>query len=388
MKTFFKLLVTEVRRLFSNTVVMSIFFGAPLLYAVLVGYVYKSGKVIELPVAVINYDHTPLSDKIIDALDDNENIKVAKIYADNSTVKADVIKNDYQAVITIPKRFEADVLQKRYPEITVDVNTANILTANYASRGVQTVLATLNAGIEIETLKKQGLSNSQATDRFESFKISINRLFNAGSNYMEFLWPGVLGTVMQQVFLLVLALSFARDFQDGYFTYLVKQNSFSLYQILLKILPAFFFGALVWLAIGGMFIYFDIPLLVFTWPMAALATLFTTACVFLGILVSVVVPNQLKATEILMIVATPSFIIGGFTWPLEAMHPAVQHIANCIPLTPFLQGFRKMVVYGGTLSDIQPQLNSLWMISGVCFITAVIALQTKIYFEKKKIKSA
>jgi ABC-2 type transport system permease protein len=365
---------------------MTIFFGAPVLYAVLVGYVYKKGKVIELPVAVINYDRSPLSDKLIDALDDNESIKVAKVYFDNTGVKEAIIKNDYQAVITIPKRFEADILQKRYPEISVDVNTANILTANYASRGIQTVLATMNAGFEIETLKKQGLSVSQATDHFESFKISINRLFNSSSNYMEFLWPGVLGTVMQQVFLLALALSFARDFEDGYFTYLVKHNSISLYLMFIKVLPIYIFGTLVWVLVGGMFTYFDIPLPVFSIPMLGLVSLFTTACIFLGVLVSILVPSQLKATEILMIVATPSFIIGGFTWTLEAMHPVVQTIANCIPLTPFLQGFRKLVIYGGTISDIRPQINALWKITGVCFVAATIALQIKIYLVKKEIK--
>ena len=386
MRTFIKLIAIEFRRIFSNSVVMAVFFGAPVLYAVLVGYVYKTGKVVELPIAVIDYDHSSLSDKVIDALDDNENIKVAKVYFDNIGVANDVIKYDYQAIVTIPKKFEADIFQKRYPEVAVDINTANILTANYASRGIQSVLATLNAGFELESLKKQGLSSSQALQRFESFKVSINRIFNSSSNYMEFLWPGVIGIVMQQVFLLVLALSFARDFEDEYFKYLFGYNRQAAYHILVKVLPVYILGAIVWLFIGGMFNFFNVDLQVFTGKMAVLALLFSTACIFLGILVSILVPNQLKATEILMIVATPSFIIGGFTWPLEAMNPAVRAIANCIPSTPFLQGFRKIVVYGGELSDIQPQLNTLMWIAGICLMASVAVLQIKIYMSNKELK--
>jgi ABC-2 type transport system permease protein len=364
-------------------VVMAVFFGAPILYAVLVGYVYKNGKVSELPIAVIDYDRTSLSDKVIDALDDNESIRVEKVYFDNNRVSSDLIRKDYQAVVTIPERFESSILQKRYPEVIVDINTGNILTANYASRGIQLVLATLNAGFETESLKKRGLSTSQALERYESFKICTNRLFNSSSNYMEFLWPGVLGIVMQQILLLVLALSFARDFEDGYFSKLVSINRLALYHILIKVLPVYFLGAIVWLIIGGMFKYFSIDLPVFTFKMFILATLFTTACIFLGMLVSILIPNQLKATEVLMIIATPSFIIGGFTWPLEAMNPVVRDIANCIPSTPFLQGFRKMIVYGGTLSDIRPQLIALGWITGIVFTLSVIALKIKIFTTQK-----
>jgi ABC-2 type transport system permease protein len=52
--------------------------------------------------------------------------------------------------------FEADIF-KRHPEIRVDLNMANIVNANTASKTIQSVLMTLNAGIEIEGLKKTGL---------------------------------------------------------------------------------------------------------------------------------------------------------------------------------------------------------------------------------------
>jgi ABC-2 type transport system permease protein len=111
MKAFIQLLGNEFRRIFSNGVVIAIFFGAPMMYAILVGYVYKKGKVVELPIAVIDYDQTPLSDRVIDALDDNENIKIAKVYFDNNEIRKDLIQYDYQAVVTIPTHFEGEILQ-------------------------------------------------------------------------------------------------------------------------------------------------------------------------------------------------------------------------------------------------------------------------------------
>jgi ABC-2 type transport system permease protein len=56
------------------------------------------------------------------------------------------------------------------------------------------------------------------------------------------------------------------------------------------------------------------------------AGVFVISVSFIGVLVSILVPNQLKATEILMVIAT-SFILSGFTWPLSQMPVWVQAIS-------------------------------------------------------------
>jgi ABC-2 type transport system permease protein len=46
------------------------------------------------------------------------------------------------------------VRRYKYPEIVIIVNTSNVLTANYASTALQ--VWDVKAGIEMETLRKQG----------------------------------------------------------------------------------------------------------------------------------------------------------------------------------------------------------------------------------------
>lgn len=96
---------------------------------------------------------------------------------------------------------------------------------------------------------------------------------------------------------------------------------------------------------------------------------------------SVVVPNQLKATEILMVIATPSFILSGFTWPLSQMPQAVQAIANVIPLTHFLKAFRILIIEDGAFSQTTRPIWNMIIIGLVCSIGAYIAL----YFKKKSV---
>ncbi|MFD2921548.1 ABC transporter permease [Terrimonas rubra] len=385
MKQFISLIKTEFRRIFSNSVLVAIFFGAPVLYGLMFIQVYKKGKVAEMAIVVIDEDNTPMSAKIIDALNDNENLTVAKVQFDAGNIAAEMPSKEYVSVISIPKEFEADILQKRYPELMVDVNTANLVTANFASRAIQTVLGTFSAGVEIESLKKAGMDHATALQRYEPFKVNYNRFYNPSGNYLYLMLPGILGTIMQQVIFLGLGLVFARDFEDGYFNKLVKTSRSSLYHILLKLTPFLLLTAAMWMVVGSFYFIYRIDIPVFSIQMAALVTLFSLACMFIGMLFSLAIPNQLKATELLMVLATPSFILSGYTWPLEGMPVLIQRFADILPLTHFLQGFRKLSVYGGTFRDIQPQMMALGIITIVSFVLIALLLQLKIRNTKNQV---
>lgn len=378
MKKFIRLLKVEFRRIFSNNVVMLVFFAAPVVYGLLFVHMYEKGKITEMPVLLVDEDHSPLSARLIDALDDNENLKVAEIRYQRSSLAAEMPAREYVSVISIPAGFESAVLQKRYPELQVDMNLSNLVTANFATRAIQLVMGSFNAGLEMESLRKTGMNPEYAAQLFEPFKVSYNRLYNPSGNYKELMMPGIFGTVMQQVLFLALALVFARDVEDDYFRKLVKTNSHASYHVLLKITPFIFLSALLWLIVGLFFPLFKIAIPVFNMPVLALVTVFTLACMLMGMLFSLVLPSQLKATELLMVLATPSFLLSGYTWPTEAMPVLVQRFADIIPLTHFLHGFRKAAIYGGTMHDIQPQLLALGILAIVCLIVLLLVLQWRI----------
>lgn len=384
MNKFTRLLRIEFKRIFSNDVLLAIFFGAPILYGFLFGYVYQQAKVVDLPIVIVDQDRSPTTDKIIDAFDDNEGLLVSEVRFTAGDIISKMPTEQYVAVITLPINFEADVLQKKHPEIRVDLNMANILNANTASNNIQSVLMTLNAGMEIEGLKKQGMHPAQALSSFESFKINFNKLYNSTGNYVTFMLPGLLAGIMQQIIFLAMALVFSRDFEDGYFGKLVKESKSSIYHIGLKATPFLLMLPLVWLAVSLFFPYFNIDASIFNFPMLVLATLLTLASMAIGMLFSIAIPSQLKATELLMVISTPAFILSGFTWPTMAIPQAITNIAQFIPLTQFLSGFRKIAFYGGNLSSVKSEIGMLVLITLVSFVAMAILLQFKIYRLRKK----
>lgn len=378
MKVFFKLLQREFKLFWGNKVLVLLFIGAPLFYGILLGYVYGKGKVTQLPIVVVDEDHSAMSQKAIEMMEDNEVLNIVLLKSDRSNLTELSIKEDAACIVLIPKNFEKDILTKRYPEVTTIVNTSNVLTANYASSALQLVFGTLKVGTQLEGMRKQGVPENLLMGQYEPFKTTFIKKNNRSTNYMYFLWPGVLATVLQQVLLLGLALSFASEFENNTFKNLVAQtkNTFSL--IMVKVLPYIIMSFGIWLMYGLFTIWFKIPFTENLGALTLIAGVLVTSVSFMGILVSILLPNQLKSTEVLMVIATPSFILSGFTWPLSQMPIWIQYLADVIPLTHFLQAFRILIVENGPVHLTYPYILNMLIIAVMAFILSFIALKIKI----------
>jgi ABC-2 type transport system permease protein len=381
MQNFFSLLKREFQLFWQNTILRMLFIGAPILYAVLLGYVYSKGKATDLAIIVVDMDQSEMSAKAIEMFNDNEVLNIKRVLFDKNNLSKIAIDNDANCIVIIPKDFQKMVLTKRYPEIVTIVNTANILTANFCSNAIQVCLGTLKVGVQMETLRKQGIPEKLLASEYEPFKTTFIKKNNRSSNYLYYLWPGVLAAVLQQVMLLALALSFASEFENGTFKTLVEQAPSVIQMMSIKIIPYLMMSFGVWLLYWMFTFYFRIPFFENLWQLTFVAGIFVLSVSFIGILVSILIPNQLKATEILMVVATPSFILSGFSWPLSQMPVWIQGVANVIPLTHFLKAFRILIIENGTLSQTSGSIWNMVIIGIVCAVLAYIAL----YFKKKEV---
>ncbi|MFD1167446.1 ABC transporter permease [Sphingobacterium daejeonense] len=383
MKNFLSLLKREFRLFFQNKVLLVLFLGAPILYGVLVGGVYKKGKVTNLPIIVVDEDKSPLSRQLIDMFNENDVIYVAKVLNDPFRAKDEALKTESTVVVQIPRNFSADVNYNRSTELTLFVNASNTLTSNSAMMAVNVAASTLKAGIQIKAQQKKGVPEYVASKQFEPFKITMIKQNIRSGNYLYFMLPGVLLTVLQQVMMLGLALSFASEFEKGTFPELVQKSNNVFVLILVKILPYILMSGLIYILYYGYSIWYRMPLNLDGGAFFATTILFLLAVSFIGILVSIAIPSQLKATEILMVIATPSFILSGFTWPLSQMPEWVVTIAKMIPLTHYLQIFRTLMIEKGSIEYLQGPVIGLAIIAAVTLIASIILLQIKINKVKK-----
>lgn len=381
MKQLRYLLRREFRLFFTNKTMLSVFFVAPIFYALLMGFTYKSGKVTDIPVIVVNHDKTTTSQQVVDMLNDNSSLKILNYVDEPAIVKDEVIKTEAGALVVIPERFEANLLQKKYPEVNVYINTSNVLTANFASKAIQLTLGTFSAGAEIKALQKRGMNAEQAKASIEPFKTNYITLFNTTSNYLIFMWPALMAVVLQQVILLAMAVTFSEEFKrDSFVKDFAGKHKFAVLVMAIKCLPVWIFSNFNILIFYLCSIYFKIPAPENIWNFFLITAVFVVAATNLGVFVSIIIPDALKATQILMVIASPAFIISGFTWPTYAMPEFISSFTKIIPLTPYLEALKIMVVEKGSDYLTYRYLWHLFILAWVFFVLGWIALKIKIHF--------
>lgn len=381
MKQLRYLLRREFRLFFTNKTMLSVFFVAPIFYALLMGFTYKSGKVTDIPVIVVNHDKTPTSQQVVDMLSDNSSLKILNYVDEPAIVKDEVIKTEAGALVVIPERFEANLLQKKYPEVNVYINTSNVLTANFASKAIQLTLGTFSAGAEMKALQKRGMNADQAKASIEPFKTNYITLFNTTSNYLIFMWPALMAVVLQQVILLAMAVTFSEEFKrDSFVKDFAGKHKFAVLVMAIKCLPVWIFSNFNILIFYLCSIYFKIPAPENVWNFFLITAIFVVAATNLGVFVSIIIPDALKATQILMVIASPAFIISGFTWPTYAMPDFISSFTKIIPLTPYLEALKIMVVEKGSDYLTYKYFWHLFILAWVFFVLGWISLKIKIHY--------
>lgn len=364
---------------------LSVFFLAPVFYALLIGFTYQSGKVENIPVIVVNHDNTPLSNQVVEMLQDSKTLKILNYINEPANLKDETIKTEAAAVIVIPERFEAMMLQKKYPEMNVYVNTSNVLTANFATKAIQQTLGTFSAGAEIKALQKKGMNFEMAKNQVEPFKANYITLFNTTSNYLIFMWPAMMAVILQQVILLAMAVTFSEEFKrESFIKDFAGKEKYAIFVMTIKCLPIWIFANFNILFFYLCSLYFKIPVPENLWNFFLVTAVFVVAAANLGVLVSILIPDALKATQVLMVIASPAFIISGFTWPAYAMPEFIKNFTAIIPLTPYLEALKIMVVQNGSDDLTKKYLVHLLILGWVYFILGWIALKIKIHYLLKK----
>jgi ABC-2 type transport system permease protein len=116
------------------------------------------------------------------------------------------------------------------------------------------------------------------------------------------------------------------------------------------ILPAYLIG-LPYLyglpRLGGI-----IPILIFAIP-------FVLAVAGLGFVVAGIFRRPVRVQLILAAAGLPLFMVAGFSWPSEAIPPAIRLVSYLVPSTSAIDGFVKLSQLGAPLSAVNSELLTL-----------------------------
>lgn len=382
-----KLITEEWKHILKDRRLFLILFFVPILYTVLFGSIYLHHKVTEMATVVIDEDQSPLSRQIIQAFEQSETFQIKKEYHSEDDLKRALSSGEAKVGLVIPSNFEAKLKHGETLPLLTLIDGSNMMISNSATKGANEVITTFSMGYSQKKLQlKQGLQNEEVMNTLSPIPYRYRIMYNSAFNYSDFMLYGLVGAILQQVLFLGIALTITREKDAGTWQRFEawKRNPWRIAYA--KTAPYFlinFFNTSV---------TFVIALYAFGAPMSgsllvglAIVVSFTFAVSGIGYLISLFSSNQLGATQTAMLIAVPSFMLSGFTWPFEAMPKVLQVLGHMLPLTYFLDGVRNVFVKGNDFSVIWHDCVSLILTGALTYFIAML-LTRFIIFSKKKSK--
>lgn len=343
----------EWRSIFDNRTMISIMLLVPFLYFTLFGFLYVEKKITDVPTVAVDSDQTEISRELIRAFDIDQAFAVTKIVGSETEAMKLVDQGQAQVALLVPDGLTEKLKAGQQSEVLTVIDGSNMMISNTVVRAAGTIVKSVSAGVTLKKLEAKGAWGKAGESMFTGIDYRYRVLYNPTFSYLSFMVYGLGGTVLQQTLFLGVALAVTREKEQG--TWNDTFTRFSFWQLLTgKIAPYLILSTFTLvLAYTLLLKGFQVPYYGNLLYFLLLGTAFHIAVIAIGFAISCYAKDQLQATQAAMMIAVPSFMLSGFTWPLSAMPAAVAAIGKSLPLTYFLHGTREVLTKGHGLSYLQ-----------------------------------
>ena len=329
--------------------------------------IFSSGIPRELPVAVVDLDHSTLSRKLVRYLDASPALDVIDSFTSVHAGQQALQSGDIYALVSIPHDLERSVYRGDSPAVTAFFNAQYLLVAKL----IASTMLEIETNVTVELEVAQNLPKlpvfAAALAVSMPVRAQITPLYNRNLNYAQFLLPGIIAALFQVVVCSITVLSIGRSFKpsnlsewssSGIWTVLVGKllPYTALYFIYCLLVLYFLFGVLGW------------PLRAALLPLAPAVLLFVLASQTLGVLFFMLAFQLERALSIAGAFCAPAFAFLGVTFPKSDMSWFASFWRDLMPAAHYLDAFIHQTSYAaGLVGQLRPSLILL----GFCMLLSV-----------------
>lgn len=362
---FIALIRRELANAFLHDARRAIFlFGAATAYLILFGILYYPGIVKEIPTVVCDEEHTAYSRLLTRQVDDDERLGLVRVVADEGEARDMLCQKEVYAAVIIPADFSHDILNGRSAKVLFMLNGANIITTNIATTAGNDIVNTFNTRFAARQAALRTSGDEQMLKkRISPVETTLRVLNNPTQSYMMFFMVGLAMAAMQQGIFLAVGAAVQGDFKDTEGLKGAPKAAVLVVKVAVYWLLSVLSFALVCVISYGL----GIPDRASVTALLTLASAFSFAAVSLGLFASSLFHNELQFVRASIMYTVPAFIFGGYTWPLEAMDPVTQVVAQAFPMAWMSNAVRELFL-SGHLATLSHNLTAL-TVMGVIFLS-------------------
>lgn len=341
--------------------------------------IFSAGIARDLPIGVVDFDHSRLSRQVVRQYDASPAIAVTQAFSSVAQGSAALRAGEVYALVVIPNDLEKKTLLGQAPDITAFYNSQFILIAKLVNSAIVQAQGTLNASVDtLQNLAAGDAVPVQALGQAVPLRSQVTPLYNSNSHYGQFLASAAIPALWQILIVITTILALAAEFrQQGITAWLQTTPTRNL---LAKLVP---YTAIFWLHgvlfLWGLYVVQGWPMHG-SWPILMLAQLLMViACQAIAALFFLFPLDPTKAMSLAAGFTAPAFAFVGVTFPATDMPAFAQLWRAMLPVTHYLEVQVHQVNHGQAISEALPQLAIL-----AVFSLALIAVVLRVKALAKK----
>ena len=318
----------------------------PIALYLMTWWIFSAGVARDLPLVVLDLDHSVMSRSLIRMLDESPGLKVVRVANSESEALHLVRSRDAFGIVSIPADLQKTLQAGAGTKVQWAYNAQFASHTGSMTRDVRAVVSTLSAGIELQARGRRGAAMVQAREQYEPVRIRTAALFNENGSYIPSLALPVAISLMHIFVALAAVTGIGREFRAATVTEWMAAADGRLGVAMLgKLLIPFGAFVLHWVMLVLLFG------LVLGWPISGSPTamflgtaLFISAYLAMGAFIVAFTSSLRSALSACAFVTAPAFAFAGQGFPMLAMPLGARIWADALPLTHYL-----------------PLLNNTWM---------------------------
>lgn len=367
--------INELKVVFKDPAVILMFFIVPVLYPLLYGFIYNNEVVHNAKLVVVDDSHSALGREFTRKVDATADVQVVEVLSNMEEAREAIRRKDAYAILYIPSDFSKKINRVEQAQVMIYSDMSSLLF--YKAFLISATEVSLDMGADIRVSEVGFSSQEQDRATMQAVDYEWVPFYNTQNGFASFLVPAILIVIIHQTLLL------------GIGTIVGTHNDKKRFCIASVSTEGRHIGAFV-LTIGKAFCYSSLYFFLSAWilrivpyifgfpqigdPVTIIAFLipFLLATTFFTMTLSYFV-SQREFAMLLFVFTSPLFVfISGISWPWTAIPEPLQALAYIFPSTPGIHAFVKINTMGATLADVRVEYITLWIHTGVYWVTATL----------------
>lgn len=340
----------DTRRLFRDKMAIFFTFLFPLIFLFIFGGIFGQTGSISFDVAIINQSSSEFAKSFIEGAKDDTFFKIRNDITTKQQAEEAMNRSQIDAAIVLPETFGAIEKGQRHPS-----GQATILYAKNNEQTAQTLVPIMQGVFD-------GINEGLVGKQAQPFTIKAESTGKEGLSSFDYLFAGLIGFAVLGMGLFGPTNVFPRMKQRGvlrrYHTTSLKVWQFVVGNILSNSVAALLSVAFM-MIVAFTLPMFDAHLVGNLFELGLFIILGAVVIFGFGLAIGGWAKNENQAAPLSNLVSFPMMFLSGTFFPRFLMPEWLQVVSGFLPLTPFIDGVRMIMVEGRHLVDILPQVGML-----------------------------